>query len=62
MIAELKKNSNEFPYKAEHETKLISAKQFILKSNTLKRPVVEEQEELHECLNEKKRLIGKKQD
>lgn len=61
-IAELKKNSNEFACKAEHETKSMSAKQFILKSIALKRAVVEEQEELDECLNEKKRLIGKKQD
>ena len=55
MIVDLKKDSN-----TEQEIKLISVKQSILKSNTLKRAAVKKQEELDECLKEKKRLAKKK--
>ena len=60
-IADLKKDS-EFRYKAEHETKLISVKQLVSKSNVLRRAVVQKQEKLNERFNEKKRLVEKKKD
>ena len=60
-VADLKKDS-EFRYKAEHETKLISVKQLVSKSNVLRRAVVEKQEELNERFNENQRLVEKKKD
>ena len=60
MIVDLKKDSDEFTYNVEHETKLISVKQLIYKSNALKRAAVEKQEELDECLKEKRRLVENK--
>lgn len=45
-IAGLKKDFDEFTYKAKHETKLISVKQLVLKSNAFKRAAVEKEEEM----------------
>ena len=44
----------------EHETKLISVKQMILKSNTFKRAAVEKQIQIDECLKGKKRLVERR--
>ena len=47
-------------HELEHETKLISVKQMILKSNTFKRAAVEKQIQVDEYLKEKKRLVEKR--
>ena len=61
-ITDLKKDSDEYAFKAEKETKLTLVKNLISKSNALKRAASEKQEELDECLKKKKQLIEMKKE
>lgn len=57
-IADLKMDSDEFAWGRTW----ISVKQLISKSNSLKRAAVKKQEEIDECLKEKKRPVEKRKD